>query len=974
MDFLTDKKYSFELIDKSVNPTFSPDTFAVVNFKGFEGISRPYEFDILLVSDNAQLDLSKALSLQAKLTFHRENDQEVYYHGVLAQFEQLQEYQGIVFYRALLVPRLWWLTLTHQNKVHLNCSVLDIIEFTLKDSGLTSKDYTIDINNTKSVTIDNKPVDVPVYPKIDYICQYGESHLNFISRWAEREGIYYYFKQTTTGEIVVFTDTKISHTTLPSLPETNDSLYFSTPSGLSTLHSTEIIKSFTCRQRQLPKKVLLKDYNYERPSLEISGTAQVDPNGRGEVYLYGEHFSSTEEGNNLAKIRAEELLSRKEQYFAESTVPFLLPGYTFTLKDHYRSDFNEKKYLICDITHEGSQTGYLISGIQNALTDMEKKVDYLNQFTVIPAKVQFRPERKAQKSRISGTIHAKIDGELSNDFAELDAQGRYKVRLPFDTEYDTSAEHDDDTKKHKPGKASKLIRMMQPHAGEPVAGGQNHGLHFPLRKGTEVLLTFIDGDPDRPVIAGAVSNPESKSPVTGGDNTVTPAIEANNKQSIFRDRSGNELIFDSTEGNEHISIQCPYGGGSGVVYGKGEEGEGRFEWSCANKCELSTGNTFEGFMGNAGEVKIGTSTGAFFGLSNEIGLAGKHEALFGYKTEFQLGPKFEYHEGHAVQKSGKDCDSKADENNIISAGEKLNLSGGIFKKTKVGKIIKKEKTANTSIINLDKDALTLSFGKNVNPDKTADQKVIKVFLVALPLLVCALSAVLAAISFIFLEVKEATKKHDGMNAGFSSAHGVTTIIETLLIIAEVILMMILGHFGLEDKIVPVSHTDEDDDEPDALIRLEDAGLYVGIKPKIKDEGLPGAPKIVMKKDESVSKLEMDKNGNVFIHSKEKEITIGRGKSGSEKAKFHISSTDQAEVYAGRSWLKLYENGDSYLSGNKKLSINSRNGDLMIQTIDGIGGSINIESNKAMNIKCKIGDINIAPTAGKTKIKGFVDLG
>ena len=971
MDFLTDKKFSFELIDASNNPSFYPDTFGVVNFKGFEGISRPYEFDILLVSDNNQLDLSKALSLPAKLTFHRENNAEVYYHGVLAEFEQLHEYQGFVFYRAFLVPRLWWLSLTQQNKVHLKCSVLDIIELTLKDGGLTANDFTIDINNTKSVTLGNKTVDVPIYTEIDYICQYGESHLNFISRWAEREGIYYYFKQTATSEVVVFTDTKISHTTLPSLPASDDSLYFSTPSGLTTLHSSEIIKSFTCRQRQLPQKVLLKDYNYERPSLEISGSAQVDPNGRGEVYLYGEHFASTEEGNKLAQIRAEELFCKKEQYFAESAVPFMLPGYTFTLEDHYRSDFNGKKFLVCDITHEGTQTGYLISGIQNALTDMEIKAEYLNRFTVIPANIQFRPERKTQKSRIPGTIHAKIDGELSNDYAELDAQGRYKVRLPFDTAYDTSAKSDDNSKPHKPGKASAPIRMMQPHAGIPTSNGHNHGLHFPLRKGTEVLLTFIDGDPDRPVIAGAVPNPESKSPVTGGDNTVTPAVEANNKQSIFRDRSGNELIFDSTEGSEHISIQCPYNGGSGVVYGKGQEGEGRFEWSATNKCELATGNTFEGFLGNAGEIKVGTSTEGFFGLANEFALAGKHEALIGYGAEFHWGPKFEYHMGHSVEKSEKDRDSTADENNIISAGQTLNLAGGIFeKKPNALGIITKQPTANTSIINLDKDALTLSFGKNLNPDKTQNYKVIKGFLIGLPLLVAALSAVLAVISIVFLEVKEATKENDGMNAGFSVAHGLIVGLETLLIIAEVIVMMILGHFGLESSIVPVSHTDETGDEPDAVVRLEDAGLFVGIKPKI--EGV--APAVTMNKDSSLSQLNMDNTGKISLNTKDREIVIGRGTPGSEKAKFCISSTDHAEVYAGKSWLKLYENGNSYLSSSKNLTLNTRGGNLTIQTLTSNGGGITIDSMKAIDIKCTTGDISISPTAGKTKIKGFVDLG
>ncbi|MCD6308799.1 MAG: type VI secretion system tip protein VgrG, partial [Candidatus Latescibacteria bacterium] len=472
MEFLTARKYSFS------SKALDRETFAVVNFKGFEGISRPYEFDIMLVSDAADIDLSGVLSNPATLTFHREDETTVDFHGIISQFEQLHEYQGVVFYRAHLVPKLWWLNLTRHNQVILNETVQDILENILKDGGLNSTDYEFRLQNT--------------YQEIEYVCQYGESHLNFISRWCESEGIYYYFEQTDAGEKVIFTDTKISHSDLPQ----DSVLYYSPPSGLDTLHRTEIIKSFTCRERQLPRDVRLKDYNYERPSLEVSGTADVDAAGRGTSYVYGEHFKTSEEGNRLAQIRAEELLCHKKEFFGESTVPFMMPGYTFSLEDHYRSDFN-RKFLITELTHEGSQTGYLVSGIRSALSEMEQTVYYLNRFTSIPSDVQYRPECKTVKPKISGTLNAKIDAEGSGTYAEIDEQGRYKVRLPFDLNDD-----------HGAGKASSFLRMMQPYAGT------DHGMHFPLHKDTEVLLTFIDGDPDRPIIARAVPEPKTPGPIT----------------------------------------------------------------------------------------------------------------------------------------------------------------------------------------------------------------------------------------------------------------------------------------------------------------------------------------------------------------------------------------------------------------------------------------------------------------------------
>ncbi|HQQ11509.1 MAG TPA: type VI secretion system tip protein TssI/VgrG, partial [Synergistales bacterium] len=332
---------------------------------------------------------------------------------------------------------------TEHNQVFLDKSVPEIIEECLKDGGLTAADFEMRLQGS--------------YDALEYVCQYGESHLNFVSRWAEREGIYYFFEQEDSGEKVVFTDTLISHTPYPQ----GDSIYYSPPSGLETLHEKEIVSSFHCRMNLTPQSVMLKDYNYRKPSLDVTGSADVDSKGRGQVYSYGDHIRTPEEGNRLAKVRAEGILCRKEVFHGEGSVPYMMPGYTFTLKDHYRGSFNQG-YLVTDVSHEGNQTGYLISGI--TAEPQEKGVFYRNSFSSIASSVQFRPEHTAQKPRISGTLTAKIDAAGSGQYAELDSQGRYKVVLPFDTSG------------RKNGKASAWVRMAQPYAGN------NHGMHFPLHK------------------------------------------------------------------------------------------------------------------------------------------------------------------------------------------------------------------------------------------------------------------------------------------------------------------------------------------------------------------------------------------------------------------------------------------------------------------------------------------------------------
>ncbi|MBT8489815.1 MAG: type VI secretion system tip protein VgrG, partial [Deltaproteobacteria bacterium] len=435
MAYLTEKKFDF------VSQALPPETFGVVRFNGFEGFSTTYKFEIDLVSNEAEIDLSLVLENPATFTILRD-DGDIPFHGILAQFEQQHEVDNYVFYRAVLVPKLWWLSLTYHNQVVLNKAVPEIFEEILKDGDLTGTDFKLELEKD--------------YPQWEYICQYRESHLNFASRWMEREGIYYYFEQGENAEKVIITDTHIAHIEMPQ----GATMYYAPPSGLGEFHREEMITGFICRQKMLPRKLRLKDYNYRTPSLEISGQADVSERGRGEVYIYGEHFRTPDEGDSLARVRAEELLCHEREFHGESTIPFLRPGYLFDLEDHYRSDFNQK-YLTIELTHEGSQTAYLLSGIQKGLAEIEEEPYYRNTFVAIPAGVQFRPARTSEKPRFYGTMNARIDAAESGQYAELDNQGRYKVVMPLDVSG------------RKDGKASAYFRMAQPYAGT------DHGMHFP---------------------------------------------------------------------------------------------------------------------------------------------------------------------------------------------------------------------------------------------------------------------------------------------------------------------------------------------------------------------------------------------------------------------------------------------------------------------------------------------------------------
>ncbi|SLM32879.1 hypothetical protein MTBBW1_80222 [Desulfamplus magnetovallimortis] len=542
MEFLTKEKYLFS----SKAPNISKEMFGVVSFKGVEGISKTYKFEITLISSMHHTDPLIILENPAIFTILRQEGGNVEFNGILTEFEEIQEFNGYLFYKAVLRPKLWWLRLTHHNQVFLDLNVQEIMESALKDGGL-AQGIDFEFRLQKS------------YDKMEYVCQYDESHFNFVSRWAEREGIYYFFEQTEHGEKVIFTDTRISHRDLLFEKE----LRYYPRSGLDAVHMDEVIKDFKCSHNLLPSRVYLKDYNYLKPSLVVEGIADVDKNGRGETYLYGEHFDSVEEGNRLASIRAEELFCRKSIFHGEGTVPFITPGYTFNLYDYYNNHYN-RKYLICEVTHEGHQTGYLVSGISPEASQQDEEMFYYNRFTAIYSDAQFRPKRKALKPKISGTLNAKVDAASTGKYAEIDDLGRYKVILPFDRSGRFG------------GKASTWLRMMQPYAGE------NQGMHFPLHKGTEVLLTFIDGNPDRPLIAGAVPNPETSSPIVSsnqtksviqtGKNPVDSSVGAaayaayakgandhdNENYIEFEDKTGKERIRIHSDGDLWLEAKNRY--------------------------------------------------------------------------------------------------------------------------------------------------------------------------------------------------------------------------------------------------------------------------------------------------------------------------------------------------------------------------------------------------------------------------------
>jgi len=480
------QKLEFEVSGESM------DGFVVFRMSGREAISEPFRFEVDLVSQDPELALDGLVGREGVLTITR-TEQTRKVHGMIESMELLGGTpQSNYVYRAVLVPRLKRLALTRQNQIHGTAAPVSVREVlndelsanSLKGSPASAVSGRLGMNDFELWLTQE-------YPQRDYIVQCDESDLAFISRLCENYGIFYYFTHDNGRDVAVFGDSRVAfpHAGGPG------SVAYRPVSGLANASEAAVYR-FTCRSTMVPAQVCLRDYNYRIPTVSLEVEETVDPNGHGVVVEFGAHFRDPQEGRDLARVRAQELLCRKQVFEGASDSVHMVAGSVFDLSDHFRRDFNTG-YLLTWVEHEATQA---LPGIAE-FAGPEHQTAYRNRFECLPKTVEFRPARKTPKPRMAGLTNAMVDASGSGQRAEIDATGRYKIRQQFDQR----GEGD--------GQASRYMRKAEPY------GGANTGMHFPLLKGTEVVVACVNGDPDRPIIVGAMQNDQYPSVVNSRSNT-----------------------------------------------------------------------------------------------------------------------------------------------------------------------------------------------------------------------------------------------------------------------------------------------------------------------------------------------------------------------------------------------------------------------------------------------------------------------
>ena len=471
------------------------DAFHVLSFRGTEALSSLFSFDVELVSKNMSLDLEELLAGNAKLTIKRGGGfPDAVFAGRPAAARQTGSFGEYAYYSVTLRPAFWKFTQLVQSAIFLNKTAPETVD------ELISGERGFPLSFEMRLTAE--------YPKQEFAMQHEESVYDYIAWRMEQQGAYFYF--APDGDKVIFSDSPQSH------DGPAGTIYYSPATGLEGDKTGEVATYFSLCQTPLPARVVVRSYSWKNPNVPIVAEAEVSPRGFGDVYLAHEPAETQADAQRIAEIRAEELKCRSKIYSGVSASPLMRPGAVFTLDRHYNEKFN-RDYMVTEVTHEGAQEAFISMGLGIPIRGAVEHLFYRNEFRCIESDTPYRPERKAPRAKITGVMRAFVDGAGSGARAETDEYGRYKLIFPFDISG------------RKGGNGSCWIRMSQQQAGP------DSGLALPVQPGVEALVSFEEGDPDRPYISGVLASGETGSIYGSGNQNISGLRTAGGNQITIND-------------------------------------------------------------------------------------------------------------------------------------------------------------------------------------------------------------------------------------------------------------------------------------------------------------------------------------------------------------------------------------------------------------------------------------------------------
>jgi type VI secretion system secreted protein VgrG len=575
----------------TVNTTLGADVLLLASMSVKESLSTPFDYGLKLYSERLDIDANQLLGTPATVALAQPAGDYRYFNGLINRFAQIGFEGNFAVYRANLAPWLWFLSRSSDCRIFQDKKVPDIVKQIFRDHGFT--DFEERLSGT--------------YAPRTYCVQYRETDLAFVSRLLEHEGIYYFFEHADGKHTLILADSYSAHSAAPGYAD----IPFYLP-GSTAYNNLERIDEWTICKEVCSGAFAHGSYDFTAPRKDLLARRQA-PKSHAlaglEIFDYQGDYTERGDGDTYARIRLEERQAEHETVLATGNAHGLACGRLFTLTDHPRSDQNREHLVVStDAMLESSDFGSIDSA--------QEGTTFKCNLTAMDSQVPYRPPRSTQKPVVQGPQTAIVVGK-SGEEIWTDKHGRVKVMF----HWDRYAQGDE--------KSSCWVRVAQVWAGKGWGG-----MMIP-RVGQEVIVDFLEGDPDQPIVTGRVYNGECTPPYALPDKATVTALKSSSSKGgggfneiRLEDKKGSEQIFINAEKNQDVRVKKDH-----------------FEWVGNERHLIVTTDQFE---------KVGGD---------------KHLTVTGDQNEKV--------DGTVSLKTGVDLQQKVGVKCGIDAGQEIHLKGGM---------------------------------------------------------------------------------------------------------------------------------------------------------------------------------------------------------------------------------------------------------------------------------------------------------
>lgn len=493
----------------AIQTSLGEDVLLLRNFSMQEHLSEVFHIDLDLLSENGSISFESIMGQPASIRLSLAGNEKRYFHGIVSRFSQTGSSGSYSAYRATLIPSYWLLKLSSHCRIFRDESVQDILKKVLSEHQVEFEEQ---LHRT--------------YSKVEFCVQYRETDFNFCNRLMEQEGIYYYFKHEQNKHTMVLADSTDSHEPFSGYATIDYRPH------IDEVQGGEFIWDWNVRHSLVSNRYAHTDFDFSKPKnklLQAHQTSRYQSSRTMEIYDYPGGYSDASTGEQLAKIRMDEIATQRELKSGTSSARGIAAGYRFRLGScpgvafPRAEDF--KDYLVVSAQHSIH------------LSDYESEGDFVQRpyrcmFTVAPQDKQFRPLRTTPKPCVQGIQTAIVVGPQGNEIY-TDKYGRVRVQFHWDLD----GKNDENS--------SCWIRVAQNWAG------RNWGTIITPRVGQEVIVEFLEGDPDCPIVTGCVYNGDAMPPYSLPSKEAISGIKTNSTKG---GQGYNEWSMDDTKGSEKIVL------------------------------------------------------------------------------------------------------------------------------------------------------------------------------------------------------------------------------------------------------------------------------------------------------------------------------------------------------------------------------------------------------------------------------------